>query len=103
MKEINLTGTVGKPSEPMSEQLAAAKLRKELALAEKHEVSVASEKATLVLAADVERTSLERFTTIRNWFLSLPAVVSAPLVGRSALQIEHELEGRVKEILVELS
>jgi excisionase family DNA binding protein len=106
MKENKLTGNVGAPSEatgPVGEQLKAAKLRKELAMAEKHEIALAREKGLLVEAAKVEAENVEKFTLIRNRLLGLPAQASSFLVGRSAVEIEGELDRRVKEILVELS
>ncbi len=54
MKENTRTGKVGAPATPASAAMAAAKLRKELALAERYELLVKRDKGDLVSASEIQ-------------------------------------------------
>jgi terminase small subunit / prophage DNA-packing protein len=103
MKANNLSGTVGRPTGPVSEQLAAAKLRKENAMAELHEIRVAREKGELVEKAEQERLNIKKFTVIRNKLMGLPAAAAPAIAGLEAPAIETALECRIRDLLAELS
>lgn len=103
MKANGLTGKAGRPVGPMSEQLMAAKLRKENAMADKHEIEVARIKGLLVEKSQNEADNVKKFTVIRNKLLGLPASVAPTITGMNAPDIERELETRIREVLTELS
>lgn len=89
------------PDDP--DELRAAKIRKENALADKHEIAVEVSRGLLVEAEAVEREWIRIATVIRTKLESLPASVAASLEGRSAVEIEHVLDDRIREVLTELS
>jgi phage terminase Nu1 subunit (DNA packaging protein) len=103
LKEKRMTATVGRPIGPMSEQLAAAKLRHLLAIAEIHEMKRDQQKGTLVEKSEAERSNVTKFTVIRNKLLGMPSAVAPSITGLDAPDIERELEDRIREILTELS
>ena len=103
MKAKGLTGAVGRPGGPTSDKLAAAKLRKELAMAELHEIKAARERGGLIDRAEQERENVRKFTVIRNKLLALPATAAAALQGLNALEIQAALEARIRDALTELS
>jgi phage terminase Nu1 subunit (DNA packaging protein) len=103
IKDNGLVGKVGKPSGPLGDQLAAAKIRKELALAEKHELAVTERKALLILKSEAEQLNVAKFTVIRNKLLGLPSSAAPALLGKSVEEIQQLLRKRVEEVLTELS
>jgi phage terminase Nu1 subunit (DNA packaging protein) len=98
----NVTGEAGRPAET-DDALKAAKTRKELALAEKHEIELARVKGLLVDKAVVESANIQKFTVIRNKFLGLAASIAPMLEGQDPASIEVLLDQRIREILEELS
>ena len=79
--------------------LAAAKLRKELALAEKHELAVAKIKGELLDADEVERDRVRRVSVVKARLLQLAATVAPLCAGRDVAEIEHILEDEVLLLL----
>lgn len=103
LKEKGLTGAVGRPGGPLSEDLAAARLRKERAMADLNEIKVAKERGTLVDIAEQERSNIQKFTVIRNKLMGLPSAVAPSITGLDAPEIERILDERIRETLIELS
>lgn len=104
MKSEGLTGKVGRPSLTQdSPDLEAARLRKENALAAKYELQVARERGLLVPADDVKRDWTSKVTTAKNKFVGMAAIITPLLEGRDAAERQTIIEGRIYEILTELS
>lgn len=82
-----------------AEELAAAKLRKELALAEKHEIQIAKLKSELLDADDVERERVRRIEVVKARLLQLPMTAAPLCAGREAEDIERILEEEVRQLL----
>lgn len=102
MTANGVTGRQGRPAQPSSENLEAAKLRKESALADKYEIQVERDRGLLVPFSDVKARWVELVTTARNKLLALPATVAPLLAGRDAVEVQTILEQRVNEALSEL-
>ena len=104
-KTTGITGTKGRPEDttPASDPLKAAKIRKETALAERYEIATKRERGSVIDRSEVERANVQKFTTIRNKMLGLPAAIAPSLVGLQAPDIEKLLDDRITEILTELS
>jgi phage terminase Nu1 subunit (DNA packaging protein) len=103
MKSKNITGAVGRPGGPITEQLQKAKLRKETAMAELHEMRSAKERGLLVDRQEQERNNVKKFALIRSKFAALPAAVAPSLAGLTVPTIEAVLQTRIIEVLAELS
>jgi phage terminase Nu1 subunit (DNA packaging protein) len=100
MEANNLTGKIGAP---VSDTLEAAKLRKELALAEKYELQTAKEKGLLIERAAVEKSIADALAVFRNRLLGLPASLAPVLAGREVPEIESMLDERLRDFLTDLS
>lgn len=85
------------------ERLAKAKLRRELATAEKQETAVSKMKGELVPRDAVIKERLERITIVRAQLLAGPGKLATRLVGRDAREIQQELETWVHEVLTEFA
>jgi phage terminase Nu1 subunit (DNA packaging protein) len=102
MKENGITGERGRPLDP-NDQLKAAKIRKESALAERYEIELARAKALLVSKAEVEAGNITKFTVIRNKLMGMASSLAPSLEGLSVPEIERQIEARVVTVLKELS
>lgn len=103
MQANNKTGKAGRPIDGDSPDLQQAKLRKENALASKYELQVSREKGTLIPLDDVRQWIGERVTATKNRLIGLGAAISPLLDGRDAAERQTIIDGRVNEILEELS
>lgn len=103
MKANGVSGLQGRQIEGDSPDLAAAKLRKENALAARYELQVAREKGELVPALEVKQWIGENVTTARNKLLGMGAQLTPLLEGREAAERQTLIEERVTEILNELA
>ena len=83
--------------------LAAAKLRKELALAEKHELAVARVKGELLDAEEVERDRVRRVSVIKARLLQLAATAASLCAGRDEADIERILTEEVLLLLADFA
>ena len=82
-----------------AEDLAAARLRKELALAEKHEIQIAKLKAELLDAGDVERDRVRRVQVVKARLLQLPMTAAPLCAGRDEAEIQRIIEVEVRQLL----
>jgi phage terminase Nu1 subunit (DNA packaging protein) len=103
LKANNLTGKVGKPKQPISAELEAAKLRKELAMARKHELDVAQREGLLVERTEVEKNTVEKITVVKNRLLGLGAKLAAQVEGMTGAERQAAIDAEVQEILSEFS
>jgi phage terminase Nu1 subunit (DNA packaging protein) len=103
MSANGVSGKQGRPPEPSSQNLEAAKLRKENALADKYEIQVERERGVVVPFAEVKSRWVELVTTAKNRLLGVPATAAPQCVGRDASEIQAILESRITEALSELS
>lgn len=102
MEATGHTGQAGRPpNEPTD--LAEARRRKELALAETYELRLAKERGLLLDAADVKAKWLEQIAAAKSVLIGMPASVSAQLVGMDAAQIQAILETTTRDALNRLS
>jgi phage terminase Nu1 subunit (DNA packaging protein) len=103
LRDNGLTGEIGRPTGPMSDQMAAAKLRKLNADADIYEMNRDQKKGLLVEKSENEKANTTKFTVIRNKLMAMPSAVAPSIVGLDAPEIEREIEQRIREILTELS
>lgn len=106
MQANNLTGQMGRPKPPRTPQqdaLAAAKLRKEIALAARAELLVEREKGLLVERAEVERQSCRKIEAVRNKLMGLGAGLAGQLEGQDAAEIQRLIDERCQQICDEFS
>lgn len=101
-RERNLTGRRGRPPEVETTDLAAAKLRKENALADKYELQAEQARGRLIDMDEHLRIVRSLANTAKNKLLSLPASVSPRLVGLDGGEIQSSLEDEVTHICDEL-
>ncbi|HVX85289.1 MAG TPA: hypothetical protein VH253_10940 [Phycisphaerae bacterium] len=99
MEQSKLTGNPGRPAREESSELAAARLRKENALAAKYELAVAVERGELARIDDVKQDWLARITTTKHRLLGLPAAMAPTLEGLSAEAMAAMLRERITEAL----
>ncbi len=95
-------GVVGRPRTPISEAMAAAKLRKEEALATQHEIQVGRELGELVLAEDAKAAIVAQITGAKNKLMGLGAAIAPALEGMPTSAIQQIIETRISEILAQL-
>ena len=103
MKANKLTGAPGRPQEPLSAELVAARTRKELALADLHEMQLGRMRECLVDASDVARANAMKYAVIREVLLNIPETASPMLVGLAIHEIERVLAEAVRDALGHLS
>jgi hypothetical protein len=90
-------------AEATTMDLAAAKLRKELALAEKHELAVARVKGELLDAEEVERDRVRRVSVIKARLLQLAATAAPLCAGRDEGEIERIITEEVLLLLADFA
>lgn len=103
MKQNGKTGKVGRPIENDTPDIEAARLRKENALASKYELQVAREKRELFNASDVKSWIYEHIGSIRTRLNGLGDELSPALDGRDTAERVEIINGRIRELLEELS
>lgn len=99
----NVTGKVGKPSEPISEEIKAANLRKVQAMALSWELDNKQKQGLLVEKAEVEKASIAKITLVKNRLLGLGAKLAAELDGLNGAERQQRIDDEVQEILNEFS
>jgi phage terminase Nu1 subunit (DNA packaging protein) len=99
LKSKNLTGKPGRPQTEGGRELLAAKVRKENALATRYEIEVAERRGELLNRSEVERQNVQKVAALRNGLLSLSATLAPSLEGRSAEDIQGEIERAIVRIL----
>ena len=103
MKANNLTGDAHRPAEGVSPDLAAAKLRKENALASRYEIEVARARGELVPLVEVKAEMGQQITTAKNKLRGLGAAITPLLEGRDAAERQGIIDNRIEEILNDLA
>ncbi len=93
-----------KDAEPLdlatiTEQLAAAELRKRKADADLKEIEAAKRRGELLNALDVERGLMRRISTVKAGLLALPGKLAARLQNRESRFIQEEIEREVEQLL----
>lgn len=86
----------------VKERYWKAKAKKEQELAELAQLKKEREQGKVVSVAKVEKQNVQKFTTIRNKFSSLPVRVAPKCEGHSIAEIEAIIEEEVTEILKSL-
>lgn len=76
-----------------------ARIRKERAMADKHELEVAKRRGELVERAEVEAARVERVTYARAVLLGGPGILAGDLVGLGVEAIEERLSSWVRQAL----
>lgn len=102
MKANRLSGQVGGQAND-STDIEAAKLRKENALADKHEIDNAQKRGELIRVDDVKAFIAQRVTGTKNRLIGLGAAITPHLEGRDASERQSIIDSRIEEILNELS
>lgn len=102
MKENGLTGGQGWQAND-SPDIEVAKLRKENALADKHELDNALKRAELIRVDEVKAWIGQRVTAVKNRFIGLGAAITPHLEGRDASERQTIIDDRITEILNELA
>ncbi len=97
------TGKVGRPATKTSAGLDKAKLRKENALADQHELKVQKLRRDLVPAEEVRKHWGEISVSIRSSFAQLGATIAPGLEGLPAADIQKVIDSRVSSILDSLA
>lgn len=87
----------GAPSD-VKESLALAKLRKELALAERAELDVAERKGELMPRAEVEQATVARILEVRAALLGLAARVTPRVVGQDGATVHGIVDEEARRI-----
>lgn len=109
MEENGLSGERGqqgfaKQADPaVRELLFQARLRKELALAAKHEHQVAVARGATISLGAYQQESLAKIAAVKAGLLALPGKVASRLVGLSAREIQVEMEREVRDLLAEFA
>lgn len=107
MAWMQANGKTGKPGRPTENEsspgLEAAKLRKENALASKYELQVAREKRELLNATDVKRWVNEHVGSLRTRLMGLGDELTPAMEGRDSAERAELINGRVRDLLEELS
>ena len=93
----------GRPKSKASEDMDAAKLRRERARAGREELELAQLKGEYVRRDENEASNIRKFTHIRNAFQGLPTRMAPVLYGRDPADIEQMLDTEVRKILESLS
>ena len=89
---------------PLSEELDKAKLRKELALAEKHEIDLEERRGELLPRAAVERERLARIAAVKGALLAMPGQYAARWASiNDPGAMEREIAAAVEVLLREFS
>ena len=100
-----IPGKMGRPSDldgaptAAKDALAAAKLRKEIALATKAELDVAERKGELQPRAEVEQQAIARILAVKAALLGLAARVTPRAVGQDGATIHAIVEEEARRIL----
>jgi len=90
---------MGRKPEPVSADLARARLRKERALARYREMQNRRLAGTLLDAAAVEKRWAQGLAAIRDRILALPDRLAAQLVGRDEHGVRELLRRELEETL----
>lgn len=85
------------------DELARAKLRKEQALASRHEHNLAVAKGDYMLAEQVQQERLERILSVKAQLLALPGKLAMRLAHRSSEDIYNELRTEVHNLLLDFA
>jgi len=98
-------GKMGRPSElagaseSAKDALAAAKLRKEIALATKAELDVAERKGELIPRAEVEAVTIQRIHAVKAALLGFAARVTPRVVGQDGASVHAIVDAEARGIL----
>jgi phage terminase Nu1 subunit (DNA packaging protein) len=95
------SGKRGRPAAPESEDLKAAKLRKERAMARKYELEVAEKEGQLIDAAAERQRDLAKIVAVRNRLCGLGATLAPQLEGLSGAERQTLIDEAVEAILKE--
>jgi phage terminase Nu1 subunit (DNA packaging protein) len=102
-RDQGLTGDPGRPANRETGDLQSARTRKENAMADWHELRVATAKKELLPAGEVEETWTRHVLAARSEIIEIPAAVAPQLVGLDAPEIQTILEARIRAVLTKLS
>ena len=98
-----LTGRTGRPKAESTVEMDEAKLRKEVALADKYELQVDRLRSQLINITDHERVCRSLTTTATRRLRRLPSEVGPVLVGLEGAAIEDALDLAVRGVCEHLS
>ncbi len=102
-RAANLTGRKGRPPKALTPDMAEAKLRKEIALACRHELQTEKERSRLI-NIDQHLSVCEALTrTASDRLRRLPREVSGKLPGLSGAEIEDALDRAIFGVCEDLS
>lgn len=87
----------------IKKHLEQARLKKELALAQKHEIELRRREGELLEREEVERSRLERVLACKANLLALPGKLAPRLAGRTTVDIHTELELEIRTVLEEFA
>jgi len=99
MKNTGRTGQPGRPKSETSNDRDHWSMRKEKALAEKYELQLERERGQLIEKAVVEQRWTNIANALQHTLQSQAAQLAPRLVGKTAQQIEEELETDTKRRL----
>ncbi len=83
--------------------LSLAKLRKELAMAQRYELDVEQKRGNLISKEEVERTRLERVAYARARMIGGPSILAPDLAHASLEVVEEALNKWIAQILADLA
>lgn len=101
--ELQGPGGVSLEVEDVRQELLHAKLRKELAVAAKHELDVQKKRGEVLDAAEVERQNLDKIARVKAVLLGGPATLAVDLEGLDVEGRENAIRTWVESALKELA
>lgn len=104
MKSNGVTGDMGRPPEPLSDELKELKIRKELALVLRYERENAVEDGKLIDAVTEQSRDIAKIMAVRNRLSGLGASIAPQLVGLdSGAEAQTIIDNEVAAILKQFS
>lgn len=102
--ELGAAPEGGRPStlidgQPLNELLGRVKIRKELALAARHEHNLELLRREVIPASEVREGNLRRIAEVRANLLALPGKLAGSLVGLSEREVYARLDEEVRAML----
>ena len=102
MDEEGLSGERGRPAGELPPDLEAARLRKEIALARKHELFNAREERLLIPIADVQQWIGEHIGRAKNKLIGMASALAPRLEGLDTGERQAEIEKYVEQVIGEI-
>lgn len=86
-------------TEKLKQYHLEARVRKERALASRHEQNLALQRAALVPVEEVRQQNLRKLAVVRAGLLSLPGKLAGRIAHRDVREVHQELDKGVRELL----